>query len=149
MQLSVRIFFLLVLTGIRSVSGQPAKGSDKSENVLAGTTWKVDGVPFETKDRELYLLSTIPENGYESHWGHFITFDETTFSSSYSAPCGNDCFTSVFGSYYFVTATKIHITVKSINRHGFCEKESEELNRNYGYYGLEKTAGGWNLTRTD
>src|SRR5688572_22616541 len=149
MRIQLQLFFLLFLVSGNAVLAlsQRAKHANKPENILIGTSWKTNGVPFESKDEKQYTLSTFDENDFDGHWGHFITFDETTFSSSYSAPCGNDCFTNVSGEYYFESAFQIHIKVNEINRHGFCEKKSETLNKDYGSYTLERTETGWTLTK--
>jgi hypothetical protein len=141
------LFFLLTGNALMALS-QRGKQVNIPENLLVGTTWKVNGTPFETKEKEQYTFSEINTEDFDGHWGHFISFDTTTFSSSYSAPCGNDCFTNVNGEYYFETSFKIHISVKEINRHGFCSKKSESLNRDYGYYTLERTATGWTLLKS-
>lgn len=142
----ISLFFLI--TGLTYSIAQTGKRNvAKLQNVLADTHWKIDGIPFETKERETYHLTPLSDEQFQ--WGNFIHFEQNTFSSHYSAPCGMDCFTSVTGEYFFVNALTIMVKVISINRNGFCEKESEEVSSNYGNYLLSKNETGWTLTKTD
>ena len=127
---------------------QTKRAETVQQNLLDGTSWHVDGVPFQDKSREKYTLSEYDVLEF-GNWGHTITFEEKTFSSHYSAPCGNDCFTSVYGEYYFAEQYKIRVKVTQIHRRGFCDQKSEELNQDMGYYLLKKIDNGWELTRAD
>lgn len=115
------------------------------QNFLNGTTWDVSDSPFENADIDVYHLSEIKDLDFD--WGYSISFNENEFSSNYSAPCGNDCFTSVYGNYEFVKDSVIHITVTNINRSGFCEKKSQTLNRDAGKFTLSKMENGYKLER--
>ena len=67
---------------------------------LANTTWKVNGSCLESEDQLRFSITPYLETkDFSSGWGYSISFTEKTFSTSYSAPCGNDCFTSVSGTY--------------------------------------------------
>jgi len=138
------LFFSLTFNTV-SYSQTGTREVGKMKNVLAGTSWRVDQSPFENEDTKVYNLSLLNENETEFyyHWGYSISFDEATFSSNYSAPCGNDCFTSVSGEYKFVDYLTISVKVLSIERRMFCNKESEKPNKNYGNYQLEKKENGW------
>lgn len=148
MKFSFLIFSNLIVLQIFSgcLIAQNRRSETVHENFLAGTTWKVDGVPFETKSREKYLLSKY-DNLEFGNWGHTISFEKSTFNSSYSAPCGNDCFTSVMGEYRFTDKNTISVKVKQIDRHGFCEKRSEILNQDMGTFLLSKKENGWELIK--
>lgn len=125
---------------------QKSKPFSDPLNVLSGTTWQIDGVPFETDERDMYALTSLA-NEDQFHWGHKITFEDSTFTSSYSAPCGVDCFSNVFGSYFFTAAHQISVTVERIDRHGFCQKQSEVMNENRGKFNLTQTETGWELSK--
>ena len=148
---SITFLLLSFFVGINlSFAQTEVRYASKTENILANTNWKVDDVPFENKEQKIYTLSAISEtDSYDAHWGHFISFTEKTFTSSYSAPCGNDCFTSVSGEYLFVAIMTIKIKVSSIQRNGFCSEKSETLNKDYGNYELTKIETGWKLTKSE
>jgi hypothetical protein len=145
------LFSLIFLVGFFSCSvAQDARkfGEIKYTNYLMGTTWKTNGVPFENRDQESYSLTAKGDgNSIMDQWGHSIYFDTLTFSSSYSAPCGNDCFTSVHGTYLFTAENRIRVKIKSIDRHGFCDKKSEVINQDYGFYDLVKVESGYQLKK--
>ena len=143
------LIFILTLSLFSSYFVQAQTGTRRiasTKNILANTVWKVDGVPFETKEREEYFLQPI-EGEVQFSWGHSISFSDNTFSSSYSAPCGNDCFTSVYGEYQFVDAYVLIVKIINIDRGPFCSKKSESLNQNYGRYRLEKAEAGWKIIK--
>ena len=140
-------FAVLVLSFSQIGFSQRSKKKNNVENLLMGTSWKADGTPFETSDREMYQFTTYDPLVFEGRYGYFIDFDTTTFSTHYSAPCGNDCFTSLQGEYKFVGAFTISVQVNSINRYGFCGKESEKPNRHAGNYLLERFGKGWKVSK--
>ena len=146
---STILFFFVLTVGNYLVAQTTVRNASKTENVLANTRWKVDGIPFETTDKETYRLDSISGDNWEWNWGHFIYFNENTFTSTYSAPCGNDCFTSVSGEYWFVSRMTIKVKVIAIERNGFCSEKSETLNKNYGNYLLTKIETGYTLTKTE
>lgn len=138
--------FYLVVAVLGTFGQTGTRKIASTKNQLENTSWKVDAIPFENTERESYTLTETDED-LDWHWGNFIKFEENTFSSWYSAPCGNDCFTSVYGEYSFVDAHVIEIKVIKIERYGFCSEKSEEINKNYGQYKLEKTELGWTLNK--
>lgn len=121
----MRLFGILLIAGLFSMSFQDCPPQNK-ENKLLGTLWKSNGVPFEDSERDSYTFTRQADDN-QFNWGNFIRFDkENQFSSYYSAPCGNDCFTSVTGRYHYLNDTTISITVNSISYSGFCQKESKD-----------------------
>ncbi|MEZ4921562.1 MAG: hypothetical protein R2780_00160 [Crocinitomicaceae bacterium] len=135
------VFFSFILNAQNREEGK----TDKIN--LANKEFKVNGSCFEDESRESYELTDFERGVDEFNWGYFISFTEHSFTTSYSAPCGNDCFTSVSGTYEFVGLNKIKVFVSTIRGNGFCQKESEEPNRSYGTYSLEQTAVGVNIKK--
>lgn len=116
--------------------------------LLAGKEFKSNGSCFEDEDRENYEIYDYDRtlNGFD--WGYFISFTDTAFTTSYSAPCGNDCFTSISGSYKYVGLNKIEVYVSYIRRNGFCQLESEEPKKVIGIYSIEQTPTGLKFVKT-
>ena len=143
-----RIVLALLALACPFIFAQPAGGfaENTSGNFLAGTRWKVNGAPFADKERNEYTLSSYDALTYESQMGHFISFDQTTFRSDYNAPCGMDCFTNVSGKYELTSATQLQIHVEKIERHGFCDKGSEVLDRNMTFE-IVQEENGWKLVK--
>lgn len=68
-------------------------------------------------------------------YGNLLKFGkDKTFSSHYSAPCGNDCFPSSLGTYKMLDKEHISIFVKEFNQTGDCEHKQVKLNRDLGSY---------------
>jgi len=109
---------------------------------LANTTWKVNGSCLESEDQLRFSITPYLETkDFSSGWGYSISFTEKTFSTSYSAPCGNDCFTSVSGTYE-LTDNEILFCVKNISRNGFCSQESETPKMSYRLFKITETKNG-------
>jgi hypothetical protein len=70
-------------------------------------------------DKSDYPL--IDAKGLGKWAGNTIKFtDSLHFVSAYEAWCGNDCFTTVYGRYYFVDSLKVRFYTDSIARSGDC-----------------------------
>ena len=135
MKLSILLFSAL-FGFYQSAQVDPAtepSTSMKYPNPFKGKEYRSGGVPFETADRESYTFTPL-EKPEGMMWGNFINFDHHTFSTHYSAPCGNDCFTSVSGEYRIVGDGLMEVKVMGISRSGFCREESVEGFQFQAYY---------------
>ena len=76
-------------------------------------------------DKSDYLLSDyqLIDTTIAAEWsGNTVRFvDSVHYVSAYQAWCGNDCFTSVFGRYYFIDNSKVRFYTDSITSSGECE----------------------------
>ncbi len=109
---------------------------------LQNSSWKLDGKCLETENEDGFILSAYSESTGDiaSRWGYLISFSENTFQTSYRAPCGVDCFTSVSGTYLWVGSNKIEFFVTKISRSEYCLDTSENPRKSFGTYEL-KTNG--------
>ena len=109
---------------------------------LQNSSWKIDGKCLETENEDGFVLCSYSESAGDiaSRWGYFISFSENTFQTSYRAPCGVDCFTSVSGTYLWVGSNKIEFFVTKISRSEYCLDTSENPRKSFGTYEL-KTNG--------
>ena len=100
-------------------------------------TWKINAKAFVDLKRENYILS--PSNPNEKYqYGNFVSFSKNgSFHGFYSAPCGNDCFTSINGTYKLIGKNKISIFIKEIERSGFCAEKSMVINKQVGYFEID------------
>lgn len=89
-------------------------------NPLVNKKYQTERLIGLNKDKFDHLLIDIKEQG---KWaGNTIKFtDSIHFVSAYEAWCGNDCFTTVFGRYYFVDSLKVRFYTDSISRSGDCK----------------------------
>ena len=136
---------LTVVIGLVVNAQDQAKKLQKIE--LTNTSWQTNVSCFEQQTTDQYELYTYDRQLDVQLWGYFIHFTDSTFSTSYSAPCGNDCFTSVNGSYEYVKGNQIKVFVLDIHRNGFCSAKSEEVNRSYGVFTISKTKEGLRLVK--
>ncbi len=91
--------------------------------------WKIDYLVNllynQLEDHEEYNLFSVnqpDENGHMFDWGNWIKFNEDeTFNSYYTAPCGNDCFPSVYGRFKLLDGDRVLLHVDSIIVGGFCK----------------------------
>lgn len=144
MKIIIPVLISLISFGSFSQGREEAK-IDKIK--LTDTRWKSSPHCFISEDDETYNLYPVADSmGFD--WGNFISFTAKTFSTDYSAPCGNDCFTSVSGTYKFVGVNRIEVYVKNISRSGFCSIESEEPKKSYGIYLIEKTPTGLLISKS-
>ena len=109
---------------------------------LQNSSWKIDGKCLETENEDGFVLCSYSESAGDiaSRWGYYISFTENTFQTSYRAPCGVDCFTSVSGTYQWVAPNKMELFVSKTSRSKYCNKSSENPNKSFGIYEL-KTNG--------
>jgi hypothetical protein len=95
-------------------------------NTLINKRFKTERLFGLTTEKFDHWLSNAEEVG---RWvGNTIKFTDTVhFVSAYEAWCGNDCFTSVYGRYYFVDSLKVRFYTDSITRWGECEGPTEYI----------------------
>lgn len=88
-------------------------------NKLANKKFQTERLIGLTTDKSDYWLIDAEQVG---KWaGNTINFIDTVhFVSAYEAWCGNDCFTTVFGRYYFVDSLKVRFYTDSITHSGDC-----------------------------
>ncbi|MGJ1198429.1 hypothetical protein ACR777_19950 [Sphingobacterium spiritivorum] len=113
--------FLIVLLIIIISCKEPERKKTVFPNYLKNTHWIVNEGGLIAPDGEkTYYLSPRIDTGVIFNF-HAVNFlDEEEFSSYDSWECGNDCFTKVYGKYYFTAANQIKMDVDSISTSGTC-----------------------------
>ena len=111
-------------------------GQTISSIELEKSSWKIDGKCLETENEDGFVLCSYSESAGDiaSRWGYFISFTDNTFQTSYRAPCGVDCFTSVNGTYKWLAPNKMELFVSKISRRKYCNKGSEFPDKSFGVY---------------
>ncbi|SUJ29155.1 Uncharacterised protein [Sphingobacterium spiritivorum] len=113
--------FLIVLLIIIFSCKEPERKKAIFPNYLKNTHWIVNegGLIAPDGERTYYLSPRIDTAViFNFHAVNFL--DEEEFSSYDSWECGNDCFTKVYGRYYFTAANQIKMEVDSISISGTC-----------------------------
>lgn len=128
-----QIFFLLTAVIIlscshaTSTSGTTENKSIPINNFLLNTHWLSN--PGEG-DLEFIPLDTTGRFQYGFH----IEFpDSTSYINYYTAPCGNDCFRSIYGKYEFLSDSTIVLTRDSITYDGDCSQPTAYMNTQNQY----------------
>ena len=123
--------FIFVVALIIGCQSQPEKQNIPAPvvkkhfpNTLANKKFLTEGLIGLTTDKSDYLLN---DSAVTVGWvGDIVNFvDAVHFESAYVAWCGNDCFTRVYGRYYFVDSLKVSFYTDSITLSGECEAPTE------------------------
>ena len=95
--------------------------------------WRINTLLINAETEEYILSSTGPEGW---NYGNNLELKaDGTFVSYYTAPCGNDCFTTTTGKYERVNKTHIQFFLEKITRDGECMGNSEP-NLDLGLYAI-------------
>ena len=105
-------FFFLTLFSSHSQSDSPL-----SKDFLLNTNFKIDRLLGLDSSLELYHI-TLAVDTPRFDYGNRLGFNDSLFFSGYAAPCGNDYFTDVMGSYRIVDGNILELCVKQVSYHG-------------------------------
>lgn len=113
-------FLFAVLTMIFSCK-ESARKKTNFPNYLKNTEWIVNegglitpdgGKNYELSPRDTALIFNF----------HGVNFSDAEHFNSYDSwQCGNDCFTGVYGRYYFIEKNRIQMEVDGIRKSEFCD----------------------------
>lgn len=96
-------------------------------------TWQINGPAFFYPNTETYTLNSKGDS-----FGYFVEFNEDeTFQGYYRAPCGNDCFTQINGTYT-IKDDMVEIFVISAKQTGFCSESTSFSNKKIGTFKITK-----------
>lgn len=117
-----------------------------SEITVLQGSWGINELITDESTKEYNLF---PQNPEKFNYGNNITLKaDQTFVSSYSAPCGNDCFTTTTGKYKIIDDNYICFFLDEITRHGECFGGTKP-NEDFGLYYFYKTENGlFNLLKS-
>lgn len=104
---------------------ESARKKTNFPNYLKNTEWIVNEGGLITPDSaKSYNLS--PRDTTLIFNFHGVSFsDAENFRSFDSWQCGNDCFTGVYGKYYFTEKNQIQMEVDSIRKSEFCDTPTQ------------------------
>nr|WP_162988827.1 hypothetical protein [Pedobacter schmidteae] len=125
MRLTKLLYLLLIFTiGCRTSENKGKQLTAPGKhfpNLLAHKKYQTENLIGLSPRQADYTLVRYKEN--MGRWvGNTINFvDNEHFVSAYEAWCGNDCFTTVYGRYYFEDNLTVYFYTDSITYHGDCE----------------------------
>ena len=124
-------FLITLLLCAPSIYAQnPLKG-EWITNSLLGKFKEEDSNLFElTKDEdEIAGFATV-----------FQKNDKNQYKSFYFAPCGNDCFPSITGTFELIAPSYVRLNALKFEQRGFCEKKNKTLHNDTADYYIYKVS---------
>ena len=122
------ILITLLLCASSMYAQNPLKG-EWITNSLLGKFKEEDSNLFElTKDEdEIAGIATVFEkNDKNKYWSHYF------------APCGNDCFRSVSGTFELIAPSYVRLNALNFSQSGDCEKKDKKLDNDTAVYYIYK-----------
>ena len=94
---------------------------------------------FKEKDSNLFELTK-----YEDETSGIATVfeknDKNQYKSFYFAPCGNDCFKSISGTFELIAPSYVRLNALKFEQRGFCEKKNKTLHNDTADYYIYKVS---------
>ena len=122
------ILITLLLCASSMYAQNPLKG-EWITNSLLGKFKEEDSNLFElTKDEdEIAGIATVFEKN-----------DKNQYKSFYFAPCGNDCFKSISGTFELIAPSYVRLNALNFSQSGDCEKKDKKLDNDTAVYYIYK-----------
>ena len=124
------ILITLLLCASSMYAQNPLKG-EWITNSLLGKFKEEDSNLFElTKDEdEVSGIATVFEKN-----------NKNQYKSSYFAPCGNDCFPSITGTFELIAPSYVRLNALTFEQYGDCEKKNKTLHNDTADYYIYKVS---------
>ena len=109
-----------------------------AQNPLEGE-WITASLLGNFKEEYQNLLVLTRKEG--ENFGYATEFekgDKNKYWSHYFAPCRNDCFRSVSGTFELITPTYVRLNALTFSQSGDCEKKNEKLDNDTAVYYIYK-----------
>ena len=94
---------------------------------------------FKEEDSNLFELTK-----YEDETAGIATVfeknDKNQYKSFYFAPCGNDCFKSISGTFELIAPSYVRLNALKFEQRGFCEKKNKTLHNDTADYYIYKVS---------
>ena len=119
-------FVIFLLLCVPSMYGQnPLEGEWITNSLLCD---------FKEEDGNLFVLTQYKNESF----GYSTVFEKNNknqYTSYYFAPCGNDCFPSITGTFELIAPSYVHLSALKFEQRGHCESKDETLHHDTaGYY---------------
>jgi len=115
------------------LSGRHQATASRYDTLLHMHSWRMMQGQLIDGPADSFILSAPEKADSQYLYGFYTRFDSNgTFLSYYSAECGNDCFTSCYGRYYFADSDKIHLQLDSVTHSGECRSATDFPNEDLG-----------------
>ena len=96
-------------------------------------------INFKVEDHNLFVLT---QRKYES-FGYSTVFEKNNknqYTSYYFAPCGNDCFPSITGTFELIAPSYVRLNALKFEQSGDCKHRNEKLHNDTADYYIYKVS---------
>ena len=124
------ILITLLLCASSMYAQNPLKGEWITNSLLG---------KFKEKDSNLFEL-TKDEDEVSGIATVFEKNDKNQYRSYYFAPCGNDCFSSITGTFKLIAPSYVRLNALKFEQRGFCEKKNKTLHNDTADYYIYKVS---------
>lgn len=100
------------------------------------------------RDADEYTLTSQTKERTFRYGNHISIQPDGTFVCGYSAPCGNDCFTTCLGKYKLINTDYICLFLEKITQHGDCHSNSDPM-EDLGLFRIYRNEKGMVLCKSD
>ena len=92
---------------------------------------------FKGEYQNLFVLTRKGNENF-GYATEFEKGDKNKYWSHYFAPCGNDCFRSVSGTFELIAPSYVRLNALTFSQSGDCEKKNEKLDNDTAVYYIYK-----------
>ena len=94
---------------------------------------------FKEEYKNLFVL-TQREGERVGYATEFEKNDKNQYISYYFAPCGNDCFPSIIGTFELIAPSYVRLNALKFEQRGFCKNKDETLHNDTADYYIYKVS---------
>lgn len=122
------ILITLLLCASSMYAQNPLKGEWITASLLGNFKEEYQNLLVLTREgRESFSYATVFEKN-----------DKSQYKSFYFAPCGNDCFPSITGTFELIAPSYVRLNALTFEQHGDCKKKNEKLDNDTAVYYIYK-----------
>ncbi|WP_314336119.1 hypothetical protein [Capnocytophaga leadbetteri] len=124
------ILITLLLCASSMYAQNPLKGEWITASLLGNFKEEYQNLLVLTREgRESFDCATVFEKG-----------DKNQYRSYYFAPCGNDCFPSITGTFELIAPSYVRLNALTFEQDGDCKKKNETLHNDTADYYIYKVS---------
>ena len=125
------ILITLLLCASSMYAQNPLKGEWITTSLLGNFKEEYQNLLVLTqRERESFGYATVFEKN-----------DKNQYKSFYFAPCGNDCFPSITGTFELIAPSYVRLNALTFEQDGDCEKKNKTLHNDTAVYYIYKVSG--------
>ena len=111
-----------------------------AQNPLKGE-WITSSLLRDFKEGYQNLLVLTQREGERVGYAtEFKKNDKNQYISYYFAPCGNDCFPSIIGTFELIAPSYVRLNALKFEQRGFCKNKDEKLHNDTADYYIYKVS---------